>query len=132
MFLTPSAAKAYLERGGFSEEVIETTINLLRDDYGKSLNMHPREVLRVIGSLVAQSLSLPANLLDASLFKIERIFNDPRATWDEKYDIIFRIAEGLRDRGLLDGFDYYNPDTTYEADVTAFVEAVREWRGSQP
>lgn len=52
-------------------------------------------------------------------------------TWEEKYDLIFSdelsgkcfdIAKKLDDK-----IDYYDPDTTYEKDVMAFVEAIRDY-----
>ena len=47
------------------------------------------------------------------------------ATWEEKYDIVF--SEHLsREANSLFSFDYYDPDTSYEEDVMAYVRALQE------
>jgi hypothetical protein len=52
------------------------------------------------------------------------------ATWEYKYDRIFGMSRGIR--GLIDeldiSFSWCDPDTSYEEDVTAYVEALRVLR----
>lgn len=48
------------------------------------------------------------------------------ASWETKYALIFSATMSRRVWGLDSGFDYYDPDTTYEADVRAFVDALQE------
>ena len=52
---------------------------------------------------------------------------DSDADWKYKYDRIFKIARQfirplLTQMGL--DFDYYDPDTSYEEDVTAYMNAL--------
>ena len=56
--------------------------------------------------------------------KCERIV-DSDLTWDEKYDLIFseEISKTVHD---LIKLDYYDPDTSYEVDVQAFVQALKD------
>ena len=46
------------------------------------------------------------------------------ASWETKYNLIFsnEISRAIQDTGIE--FDYCDPDTTYEEDVRAFVDAV--------
>ena len=46
-------------------------------------------------------------------------------SWEEKYDLIFS-AQISRKIFKLIRLDYYDPDTTYEADCEAFISALRE------
>lgn len=51
--------------------------------------------------------------------------------WKDAFDLIFspncsqRIASARTELGL--SFDYYDPDGSYEDDVTAYVEALKDW-----
>jgi hypothetical protein len=60
---------------------------------------------------------------------VERIL-ESGATWEYKFDRIFGMSKGIR--ALIDGlnisFSWSDPDTTYEEDVTAYVEALRGLR----
>lgn len=49
-----------------------------------------------------------------------RIFEGQNITWEEKYDLIFSddISRKVR-------FDYYDPDTNEQEDVTAFMEGFK-------
>lgn len=44
--------------------------------------------------------------------------------WEEKYEAVFssRISKRIQVLGFSP--DYYDPDTTYEEDVTAYVNAI--------
>lgn len=46
-------------------------------------------------------------------------------SWELKYDLIFspKISDAIFE--LID-LDYYDPDTTYKEDVTAFINAVND------
>jgi len=46
------------------------------------------------------------------------------ADWEVKYDAIFamNIWQKIREAGF--GFDWYDPDTSYEEDVTAYFRAL--------
>lgn len=52
-----------------------------------------------------------------------RIF-DSGISWKAKYDLIFsdRISQGV-------DFEWYDPDTSYEEDVTSFIKAFKEYMG---
>lgn len=58
---------------------------------------------------------------------IQTVFNSS-CSWETKYDIIFGQAKNVRhimsDLGMH--LEYADPDTTYEADVTAYVKALLE------
>ncbi len=66
--------------------------------------------LEVIRDLIAQA---------------ESIFNSD-LDWETKYDQIFgmKIARKILDAGY--SFDYYDPDTTYQEDVTAYMRALTD------
>lgn len=64
--------------------------------------------------------------------KAEKIFNSSELDWEEKYDQIFDMKlidaiEGFTMRR----FEYCDPDTTYQEDVTALMGAVLEWRNNE-
>ena len=58
---------------------------------------------------------------------VERIFNLSGTTWEYKYDRIFNIGPGIRKliEELGISFEWYDPDTSYEEDVTYYVEALQ-------
>lgn len=56
--------------------------------------------------------------------KCERIV-DSNLEWDEKYDLIFSEDISLTVFDLIK-LDYYDPDTSYEEDVQAFVQALKD------
>ena len=61
---------------------------------------------------------------------VERIFHLSGTTWEYKYDRIFGMSKGIRAliNDLNISFGWSDPDTTYEEDVTAYVEALRKLR----
>lgn len=65
-------------------------------------------------------------LLLCDIEMVEAIFGSG-ATWEYKFDRIFGMSNGIR--ALLNelniSFDWTDPDTTYEEDVTAYVNALR-------
>jgi hypothetical protein len=58
--------------------------------------------------------------------KVEDIFNDASLSWEEKYDTIFKLAPEIRSltSALCIYLDYYDPDTSNQEDVSAYVEAL--------
>jgi len=56
--------------------------------------------------------------------EINEIFNS-NMSWELKYDLIFSEKLSQQVFELVD-LDYYDPDTTYEEDVTAFVKALND------
>lgn len=56
-----------------------------------------------------------------------RIFASDRE-WEDKYDAIFNLGiwQAMRNAGEPLP-DYADPDTTYQEDVTAYMQAIEEW-----
>jgi hypothetical protein len=52
------------------------------------------------------------------------------ADWEVKYRLVFglHISMQIRDAGFE--FTYYDPDTSYEEDVEAYMCALERWRSS--
>ena len=50
-------------------------------------------------------------------------------SWEAKYDLIFSANLSRKVFDIAIGFDYYDPDTTYEEDVMAFYYAFTEYLG---
>ncbi len=63
-------------------------------------------------------------LLNTILQKANSIFDSKELEWEEKYDMIFCDKISTR---VYDLFDWYDPDTTYEEDVTSFMRAFNEY-----
>lgn len=57
--------------------------------------------------------------------KANEIYNDDQLTWEEKYDLIFSEKISRKVHSLVT-LDYYDPDTSYQEDVSAFVHAFNE------
>jgi hypothetical protein len=53
--------------------------------------------------------------------KALKIFNS-ELDWKDKYDLIFS-----EDISLKFNFEWYDPDTSYEEDITAFMSALTEY-----
>lgn len=53
--------------------------------------------------------------------KVNKVFNSD-IDWEVKYDFIFSADVSRRINQIVH-LDYYDPDTSYEEDVTAFVNA---------
>ncbi len=58
----------------------------------------------------------------------ERIFNSSTSDWEAKYDLIFGLDIWQKIRKAGYSFEWSDPDTTYQEDITAYVEALRVWR----
>lgn len=59
--------------------------------------------------------------------EINEVYNSD-LDWDVKYDLIFSERLSRKVFKLI-RLDYYDPDTTYQEDVTAFVNALNEKLG---
>jgi hypothetical protein len=59
--------------------------------------------------------------LDKINSKVDKIMNSD-LSWKEKYDKIFSD-----DISMKVDLDYYDPDTSYEEDILAFVNAFKEY-----
>ena len=55
-----------------------------------------------------------------------KISDSSDTSWELKYELIFseEISVAIRNTGV--SFEYYDPDTTYEEDVRAYVNSVNE------
>lgn len=62
--------------------------------------------------------------------EINEILNST-LSWATKYDLIFSDMYSKRIFALTH-MDYYDPDTTYEADVRAFVDALNQYMRDSP
>lgn len=77
---------------------------------------------------IAELLSpSPTRDLLAEIAAAVRIFNS-EIEWEAKYDQIFERAPRVRElcREAGQDIDYYDPDTSYEEDVRAYVQALLE------
>lgn len=64
--------------------------------------------------------------------EMQEVLDDSDLHWETKYYVIFsakntKVVPALRSAGL--SLDYYDPDTSYEEDARAFVNAVKELVG---
>lgn len=57
--------------------------------------------------------------------KANKIYQDEFLTWEEKYDRIFSEKISRKVFSLI-RLDYYDPDTSYEEDVRAFIDAFND------
>lgn len=48
-------------------------------------------------------------------------------SWEVKYDLIFNEEVSRKFSSIARGFDYYDPDTSYEEDVMAWYNAAHEY-----
>ena len=48
-------------------------------------------------------------------------------SWESKYDLIFSEEISRKFSSIARGFDYYDPDTTYEEDVMAWYNSAHEY-----
>lgn len=62
--------------------------------------------------------------------QVNEIFNS-EVSWEVKYDLIFSDQISRRVFTLIK-LDYYDPDTSYQEDVTAFVNAFNEKMAPNP
>lgn len=85
-----------------------------------------RQILRLSKQFREQEaeMDIPEVARFVKLARTAQSIADSAADWETKYDLIFsdHIIEPIKETGI--GFDWCDPDTTYEEDVTAFVTAV--------
>lgn len=68
------------------------------------------------------------NLASEIYDKIERIYYNNALRWDEKYAAIFSKGLASQFKNAIPGcFTWYDPDSSYEDDVTAFFNAATEY-----
>lgn len=65
--------------------------------------------------------------LRSVLSHIKNIYEHSDTKWEDKYDTIFRLGRGLNEAGF--GVEWYDPDTSYQEDVQAYVQALRDKYG---
>lgn len=58
------------------------------------------------------------------LERAQRVLQDDGVPWEERYDIIFSDGISMEAYRVDPHFSYYDPDTTYEEDARAFVNAL--------
>lgn len=71
------------------------------------------------GDYVSMAITLFGNLDNFVYQKVKSIIEDDSITSDVKYDMIFND----RVSGLIQ-LDYYDPDSSYEDDITAYYNAL--------
>lgn len=59
--------------------------------------------------------------------KADSIYESDRE-WEDKYDQIFDMRIGSQISQLGYRFDWYDPDSSYEEDVTYYMNALRDWK----
>ena len=57
--------------------------------------------------------------------KANDIYNDTLLSWEEKYDLIFSNEISKKVFSLIH-LGYYDPDTSYQEDVRAFINAFND------
>lgn len=58
------------------------------------------------------------------------VFHCPAYTWEVKYEYMFGVIQNeMMNAGV--SLDYYDPDTSYEADVRAYYEALVSYCGQR-
>lgn len=63
--------------------------------------------------------------------RANKIFKSEDYDWEEKYDMIFCEELSRRVLKLAPRFEYHDPDTSYEQDVTAFVKQFNDYMDEQ-
>lgn len=58
--------------------------------------------------------------------KANEIYNNDRFSWEKKFDKIFSDKISVKINSLI-RLDYYDPDTTYEEDVSAYIAALNDY-----
>lgn len=58
--------------------------------------------------------------------KANEIYNNDRFSWEKKFDKIFSDKISVKINSLI-RLDYYDPDTTYEDDVCAYITALNDY-----
>ncbi len=79
-------------------------------------------------NLIAQDDHNPERSLVDYINRCEDLI-ESKSTWEFKYDRVFNIfSEQIRPliKELGVSFDYYDPDTSYQEDVMALIQALRE------
>lgn len=65
--------------------------------------------------------------LNIIIDKMDKIMNNDKYTWGDKYKRFFGPGGLCNDlKQIYPDFDWYDPDSSYEEDVCAFYNAVKE------
>ncbi len=78
--------------------------------------------------ITKQELDVVSEKLKISKFLI-KMGNRDALDWEIIYEEVFKMSADLRK--ITGPLDYYDPDTTYEADVRAYVDALDEYYHNQ-
>lgn len=65
--------------------------------------------------------------LEETFNYIKEIYYNEHLSWEVKYDLIFSPHCSQKFWGLAHGFDWYDPDSSYEEDVSAFFYAAKSY-----
>lgn len=89
----------------------------------RGIDEQVEEFRRAKINLFFRTLS-PNEQLSVIYMECESIVNNNELEWEDKYDLIFsdNISKKVFE---ICSMDYYDPDTSYEEDVMAFVNALK-------
>lgn len=110
----------------------QALLNILdcRVDWGTTYVDVVQDVREIARKALNETECNPEQILDFYISDCEKILHSD-VDWEIKYDSIFEIfSKSIRPllEKLEYGFDYYDPDTTYEEDTNALVSALIELR----
>lgn len=66
-------------------------------------------------------------LLKSIYDSCHQVINMNNVSWEAKYDFVFSEIMSKTVFKIAPDFDYYDPDTSYEEDTTAFVSALEKY-----
>ena len=66
-------------------------------------------------------------LLKSIYDSCHQVINMNNVSWEAKYDFVFSGIMSKTVFKIAPNFDYYDPDTSYEEDTTAFVSALEKY-----
>lgn len=110
----------------------QALLNILdcRVDWGTTHVDVVQDVREIARKALNETECNPEQILDFYISDCEKILNSD-VDWEIKYDSIFNIfSQSIRPllEKMCYTLDYYDPDTTYEEDTNALVNALLELR----
>ena len=66
-------------------------------------------------------------LLKSIYDSCHQVINMNNVSWEAKYDFVFSGIMSKTVFKIAPDFDYYDPDTSYKEDTTAFVSALEKY-----
>lgn len=82
----------------------------------------------IIGAVESTNETTTADQIRDLIKRAEAIYNSD-ADWKIKYELIFNLNIWQKIRWELGvNFEWYDPDTTYQEDITAYFYALMEFR----